>query len=167
MAGIAEMDALLLGRKTYDIFAGYWPDQEARGFDVDLAVPFNRMPKYVASRSNTNLPWNNSILVGGNLESEIAEIKTKHKHIQVIGSLNFVQTLISERLFDVINLWVHPILLGEGKRVFEPGVVPANLNLLGPAITSEQGVICLKYGLGSGSPATGDMSQPDRGLGTE
>ncbi|WP_061001019.1 dihydrofolate reductase family protein [Mycolicibacterium mucogenicum] len=151
-------DALLLGRRTYDIFAGYWPHQ-----DDEFAAMFNRIPKYVASRGEPDLSWSGSTQIGTDLVSEVREIRDRHEHVKVVGSLNFVQTLLREKLFDRIDLWVHPIVLGVGKKVFDGGPVPSNLTLLKPPVSSPAGIVYLQYGLAEGVPATGDMSEPDRG----
>lgn len=158
------MDALLLGRKTYDIFANYWPHQESGG-DAGIATLFNRIPKYVASRSHPTLDWAHSTLLGPDLVADVRALRDRHEHIHVIGSLDFCQTLLEERLFDVLTLWIHPVLLGPGKKIFADGVVPANLRLLEPAVTSPKGTLVLHYALAEGIPATGDMSQPDRDRG--
>ncbi|MCU1523323.1 MAG: deaminase, partial [Microbacteriaceae bacterium] len=126
-SGMAGMDALLLGRRTYDIFAAYWP--HAGG---NIARLFNRLPKYVASRQALNLEWANSTLLGPDVADAVRELRDRHADIHVIGSLDFVQTLFAERLFDRLNLWVYPILLGSGKKVFADGVVPTNLRLIEP-----------------------------------
>jgi dihydrofolate reductase len=76
----------------------------------------------------------------------------------VIGSLNLVQTLLRERLFDRLNLWVYPIVLGTGKKVFDGGAVPASLALLEPPVASANGAVLLRYALAPGTPATGDMT---------
>jgi dihydrofolate reductase len=161
--GMAELDALLLGRRTYDIFAGFWPQQEA-GVDAEIAQLFNRLPKYVASRGNPTLEWANSTLLGSDLVSAIREVRDRHANVRVIGSVNLVQTLLAERLFDRLNLWVFPVVLGTGKKVFADGTVPANLTLAEPVITSKSGAVLLRYALAEGTPGTGDMSQEDRGL---
>ena len=161
-AGIAEMDALLLGRRTYDIFAAYWPHQEG-GVDAEIARTFNRLPKYVASRGTPKLAWSGSTLLGSDLVSAIQDVRERHENIHVIGSLNLVQTLLAERLFDRLTLWVFPVVLGSGKKVFADGAVPANLSLLEPARTSSKGAVLLRYALMDGTPGTGDMSATDRG----
>ncbi len=91
------------------------------------------------------------------------EIRDRHEHVKVVGSLNLVQTLLREKLFDRLDLWVHPIMLGVGKKVFDGGAVPTNLTLLEPPVASPQGPVYLRYGLADGTPGTGDMSAPDRG----
>ena len=73
---------------------------------------FNRIPKYVASRGEPDLSWSGSTQIGTDLVSEVREIRDRHEHVKVVGSLNFVQTLLREKLFDRIDLWVHPIVLG-------------------------------------------------------
>ncbi|MCS0636824.1 dihydrofolate reductase family protein [Streptomyces sp. LP05-1] len=156
-------DALLLGRRTYDIFAGYWPHQED-GEDGGFATLFNSIPKYVASRGTPDLSWAGSTRLGPDLAAAVREIRDRHEHTKVVGSLDLVQTLLRERLFDRLHLWVHPIVLGVGKRVFAGGTVPSNLTLLAPPAASPQGTVFLQYGLTDGTPVTGDMSAPDRGL---
>jgi dihydrofolate reductase len=163
VAGIAAMDALLLGRKTYDIFAGYWPLQED-DFAGGIAGNLNRVPKYVASRSKLNLTWAGSSQLGPDIATAVRDIRDRHENIHVIGSLDFVQTLLSERLFDRLNLFVYPIVLGAGKKVFSSGAVPSNLTLAEPAISTATGTVVLHYELADGTPRTGDMSREDRGL---
>ena len=153
-AGIAELDALLLGRKTYDIFAGYWPHQTDA-----IAEVLNKVPKYVASRGNPTLDWAGSTLLGPDTVDAVRGLRDRHQNVHVIGSLDLVQTLLAERLFDRLNLWVYPIVLGSGKKVFGEGTVPANLPLVEPAVTSPTGAVLLRYGLGEGTPATGDMAR--------
>ncbi|SOC46470.1 Dihydrofolate reductase [Blastococcus aggregatus] len=156
-------DALLLGRRTYDIFAAYWPHQEG-GEDDDIAALFNRVPKYVASRGRPELSWAGSTLLGPDLAAAVREVRDRHEHVTVVGSLDLVQTLLRERLLDRLDLWVHPILLGVGKKLFDGGAVPANLELLEPPAAGATGTVFLRYGFRDGVPATGDMSAPDRGV---
>lgn len=157
-------DALLLGRRTYDIFAAFWPNQEG-GQDNEIATLFNSVPKYVASRGRPDLSWAGSTQLGPDLAGAVREIRDRHENIKVVGSLNLVQTLLRDRLFDRIDLWVHPILLGVGKKVFDDGTVPTNVTLLEPPAVGPTGVVYLRYARADGTPATGDMSAPDRGLG--
>ncbi|MGO4445390.1 dihydrofolate reductase family protein [Mycobacterium sp. 2YAF39] len=146
-------DALLLGRRTYDIFAAYWPHQ-----DDEFGALFNRVPKYVASRGTPDLSWAGSTHLGPDLAGAVREIRDRHEHIKVVGSLNLVQTLLREKLFDRLDLWIHPIVLGAGKRVFDDGAVPTNIALLEPPTASPNGIVYLRYGLAEGIPGTGDMS---------
>lgn len=152
-AGIAKLDALLLGRKTFDIFAGFWPYRTD-----EIAQVFNRVPKYVASRGNPTLEWDGSTLLGPDLAREVREVRDRHENVHVIGSLDFVQTLLAERLFDQLTLWVFPIVLGGGKKVFAGGTVPANLTLVEPAGTTPKGTVTLRYALADGIPGTGSMA---------
>ncbi|CCH86864.1 Bifunctional deaminase-reductase domain protein [Modestobacter italicus] len=159
-------DALLLGRRTYDIFAAFWPHQEG-GEDDAFAALFNRIPKYVASRGTPDLSWAGSSQLGPDLPAAVREVRDRHQHVSVVGSLDLVQTLLRERLFDRLDLWVHPIVLGVGKKVFAGGAVPTNLTLLEPPAAGGRGTVYLRYGLAEGVPATGDMSAPDRGVARE
>jgi len=158
-------DTLLLGRRTYDIFAGFWPHQPSDGEDGSIAELFNSVPKYVASRGTPNLSWAGSTQLGADLGAAVREIRDRHRHIKVVGSLNLVQTLLREQLFDRLDLWVHPVVLGVGKKVFDGGAVPTNVTLLEPPVASPGGIVYLRYGRTEGTPGTGDMSAPDRGLG--
>ncbi|WP_308465818.1 dihydrofolate reductase family protein [Rathayibacter soli] len=151
-SGMEGMDALLLGRRTYDIFASYWP--HANG---PIAQLFNRIPKYMVSHQAQSLEWAGSTQLGPDVASGVRELREKHDNVHVIGSLNFVQTLFAERLFDQLTLWMHPILLGGGKKVFADGVVPANLRLSEPAKSSPRGVVMLRYDLANGTPNVGTM----------
>ncbi|RKR19992.1 dihydrofolate reductase family protein [Arthrobacter oryzae] len=153
VAGMAGMDALLLGRRTYDIFAAYWPHA-----DGTIARLFNRLPKYVASRQTPALEWAGSSLLGPDAVAAVRELRDRHENIHVIGSLDFVQTLFAERLFDRLTLWVYPILLGGGKKVFAAGVVPTNLRLLEPVVASPKGAVLQRYALSDGTPGVGDMT---------
>ncbi|MGZ4784456.1 MAG: dihydrofolate reductase family protein [Acidimicrobiales bacterium] len=164
-AGMQGLDALLLGRRTYDIFAGYWPHQD-QGDDAGIARLFNLVPKYVASRGAPTLDWANSTLLGADITSAIDELRERHAHVHVIGSLDLVQTLLAEGLFDRLSLWIYPILLGTGKQVFADGTVPTNLTLIEPAITSPQGTVHVRYARADGTPSTGDMTRPDRASAT-
>jgi dihydrofolate reductase len=119
-------DALLLGRRTYDVFAAHWPYQEG-GEDGGIAALFNGVPKYVASRGRPDLSWAGSTQVGPDLAGAVREIRDRHEHVKVVGSLGLVQTLLREKLFDRLDLWVHPVVLGVGKKVFGGGAVPTNL----------------------------------------
>ena len=152
-SGMAGMDALLLGRRTYDIFAAYWP--HAGGGIAEL---FNRLPKYVASRQMPDLDWAGSTLLGPDVAAAVRGLRDRPSNIHVIGSLNFVQTLLAERLFDRLTLWVYPILLGSGKKVFADGVVPTNLRLIEPVVASPMGAVLQRYALADGTPGVGDMS---------
>lgn len=159
-------DALLLGRRTYDIFAAYWPHQGG-GEDQGIAALFNRIPKYVASRGTPDLSWEGSEQLGPDLPAEVRQLRERHRQVKVVGSLDLVQTLLREQLFDRLDLWLHPIVLGAGKEVFAGGAVPTNVTLLEPPTASPNGTVYLRYGRADGVPQTGDMSAPGRGAGRD
>lgn len=119
-------DALLLGRKTYDIFAEYWPKQASNAFSDQL----NTVTKYVASRKLKKVEWQNSHLIEGDVAKAVPKIKQKHKEVRVIGSANLLQTLLKNDLVDRFNLWVYPVILGSGKRLFADGTTPARMKLV-------------------------------------
>lgn len=155
MAGIRRMDALLLGRKTYDIFAAYWPVY-GEGPASEIARTFDALPKYVASRGAPELDWQGSQLLGRDTRAAVADLRERHEEIHVIGSVDFARTLVRERLFDVLNLWVYPIVLGAGKRLFPTDGPAFGLRLLEPPVAGERGALLLRYGPG-GEVTTGSM----------
>lgn len=155
--GIEAMDALLLGRRTYDIFASYWPNQ-LDGPAASIARKFDAIPKYVASRGTPELGWRGSHLLGSNLVQELSAMRERHQEIHVIGSIDFARTLVSEGLFDELNLWVYPIVVGAGKRLFTDDGPPASLELHAAEPASEKGAVLLRYGWSGARPATGDMT---------
>ena len=153
--GMRDLDALLLGRLTYDIFAAYWP-HHTEGPAGGIGRLFNRVPKYVASRdAGIRLEWEGSTRVGADLAAEIAELRAKHREVHVIGSLDFVHSLLAEGLFDELNLWVYPILLGAGKKVFDDSALPSVLTLLAPPVTGAGGVMLVRYGRTDRVPPVG------------
>ncbi|WP_350351028.1 dihydrofolate reductase family protein [Microbacterium sp. A8/3-1] len=153
--GMRQLDALLLGRRTYDIFASYWP-HHTEGESGEIGTLFNRVPKYVATRdAGFALDWEGSARVGNDLAAEIAAMRENHREVHVIGSVDFVHTLLAEGLFDELNLWVYPILLGAGKKVFDDGALPSVLELLEPAKTDDGGVTLLRYGRTEKVPEVG------------
>ena len=151
---IERMDALLLGRKTYDIFAAYWPNAPK---DFAIAKKLNAVPKYVASTTLKAADWNNSTVIEGDVAAAVAKAKDDHNEIHVIGSTDLAQTLLQGELVDRINLWVYPLLLGTGKRLFGDGTVPAAMKLKTSA-TFPSGAILLVYDL-AGKPTYGNMAE--------
>lgn len=130
---------LLLGRKTYDIFAAYWPHQDESA--SPFAREFNKARKYVASRSPIKLDWNNSVLLQGDIAEEIKKLKAEDgPELQVYGSGNLVQTLLKNDLVDELRLKIFPITLGTGKRLFTEGAIPAAFKLTDSGV-SPKGVI--------------------------
>lgn len=155
--GIQAMDALLLGRRTYDIFAAYWPYQ-LDSEDAGIARKFDTIPKYVASRGAPDLAWRGSHLLGADLAAEIQALRERHQEIHVIGSIDFARTLFAEGLFDQLNLWVHPIVVGPGKRLFPDDGPAAALELVSAEPATEMGTVLLRYRPTGAVPATGDMA---------
>ena len=134
---------LLLGRKTYEIFAAYWP--YANTSENPFAARINNAKKYVASKTLTKLDWNNSELIKGDVWNEIKKIKEQDgPEIQVHGSGNLIQMLLKHDLVDELWLKVFPITLGVGKRLFAEGTIPAGFKLLESEI-SPSGVIIASY----------------------
>ena len=133
---------LVLGRKTYEIFAGYWPYQTE---DNAIARTFNAAKKHVASRTLKSLQWNNSSVLGGDVVSAITALKGQPGHdLQIIGSGNLIQTLQAASLIDEYNAWVYPVVLGRGKRLFENGSKPCALRLVASKV-SKTGVVMCTY----------------------
>ena len=132
---------LVLGRKTYDIFAAYWPKApEAAG-----GKPLNDATKYVASRSAPTLEWSNSVLIEGDAAEGIAKLKQEDgPELQVHGSGNLIQTLLRHDLVDEYRLWVFPLVVGSGKRLFADGTIPSALKLVESTV-STTGVVIGTY----------------------
>jgi dihydrofolate reductase len=132
---------LLLGRRTYDIFAAYWPNApEEAG-----AKPLNDATKYVASRSHRDLAWGPSVLLEENAADAIVTLKQEDgPELQVHGSGDLTQTLLRHDLVDEYRLWVFPVVLGSGKRLFAVGTIPAALRLVDTTI-STTGVVIGTY----------------------
>ncbi len=124
---------LVLGRKTYDIFAAYWPHAS----DNPGAEPLNNATKYVISRSGRTLEWGPSVLIEGDAAAGIAALKNDDgPELQVHGSGNLIQTLLRHNLVDQYRLWVFPLVIGSGKRLFAEGTIPAGLKLVGSVVSS-------------------------------
>lgn len=139
----AEADALLLGRKTYEIFASYWPHFEPA--DDPLATELNSMPKYVASRTLDAVEWRNSTLLSGDVAEAVEDLKNESGDvIMTQGSADLIQTLFAHDLVDEFRLWIFPLILGDGKRLFGGGTIPAALELTNVE-TSSTGVQILRY----------------------
>jgi dihydrofolate reductase len=133
---------LVLGRKTYQIFEAYWPHQPD---DHPIAKTFNATRKYVASRTLTELRWNNSTLLHGDVASAIGALKTQPgPDLQIIGSGNLIQTLQSASLIDEYNVWTFPVVLGRGKRLFSEAAKPSALRLVRSQV-STTGVVMSTY----------------------
>jgi dihydrofolate reductase len=145
---------LVLGRKTYDIFAAYWPHApEEAG-----AKPLNEAIKYVASRGQPALGWSRSVLIEGDAAEGIAALKKSDgPELQVHGSENLIQTLLRHSLIDQYRLWVFPLVIGSGKRLFADGTIPSGLKLVDSKV-STTGVIIGTYEP-AGEIVTGSFAQ--------
>jgi dihydrofolate reductase len=133
---------LVLGRKTYEIFEAYWPYQPE---DDPIARTLNAAKKHVASRTLKSLQWNNSSVLGGDIVSAVTALKAQPgQDLQIIGSGNMIQTLQAASLIDEYNVWVYPVVLGRGKRLFENGATPCALRLVASKV-SATGVVMSTY----------------------
>ena len=141
---------LLLGRKTYEIFASYWPDHENEWPGI------NQVTKYVASNTLSAHSWRNTVFLKENVADQIKNLKLQNgSDLQVHGSGNFIQTLLKYDLVDEFWLKIFPITLGNGKRLFENGTIPANFSLLEYKV-SPKGVFIANYKR-DGEPETGSF----------
>ena len=139
---MAAADTMLLGRHTYEEFAGYWAD---KGSDVDFADVMNNTPKLVASTTLKAIDWQNSTLIRGDVTDELRRIKQQPgKHISITGSATLVRSLLREGLIDELRLLVHPIVVGSGKRLFESQDERIPLKLV-ESRTFSTGVLYLTY----------------------
>ncbi|HUU32826.1 MAG TPA: dihydrofolate reductase family protein [Vicinamibacterales bacterium] len=148
MSAIFEKaDAFLLGRTTYDIFAGHWPRVTDEN-DI-VARKLNTLPKFVASRTRASFDWTNTTLVR-DVAEEVTAIKERFAgELQVHGSAGLAQTLIAHDLIDEYRLLTFPVVVGSGKRLFGAGAVPATLKLVSTSTTSTGTVISV-YRRGGG-----------------
>jgi dihydrofolate reductase len=122
---------LLLGRGTYEIFAAHWPFDEG-----PIADHLNSTRKHVASRTRDELEWNNSTLITGDVAGYVERIKSEDgPEIQVHGSPGLIQTLLENDLIDEFRIWIFPVVIGDGKRLFGDGAVPAGLQLVDSQVT--------------------------------
>jgi dihydrofolate reductase len=145
---------LLLGKRTYDIFAAFWPNTDQ---DQSVAKPFNATKKYVVSHSPAELAWHNSILVTGNVEEEIKKLKAMDApDLWVHGSGNLIQTLFKNNLIDRMHIWMFPVTVGGGKRLFAEGTLPIGFKLV-ESQSSTTGVIIATYEA-AGTLQTGSLA---------
>jgi dihydrofolate reductase len=129
----SRTEALLLGRKTYEIFAGSWGvwDEKAKGLQGELTRRYNRIPKYVASRTLTEVGWQNSQLLGPDVPAAVEKLRAEPGgEIRVWGSTELIRTLAEHDLVDEYRLAVYPLVLGTGKKLFSDGFALARLTLV-------------------------------------
>ena len=159
----SRADCFLLGRRTYEIFAASWPSFPE---DTDpIASRLNNLPKYVVSTTLADAEWHNSTVISGDLPTEVAKLKERHTgEIQVHGSAGLAQSLHEHGLIDEYRLFIEPVVLGTGKRLFEPGSEPTGLRLEDSKVMSK-GTILAVYRRG-GKPEYGTF-QMDEGYGLD
>jgi dihydrofolate reductase len=144
---------MLLGRRTYEIFAAYWPNEG----DNPIAKAFNKATKYVVTRSLDQLDWKNSQHIGGDVVDEVRRLKASDgPALHVWGSSELLQTLIAADLIDEYRIWIFPVVLGEGKRLFENSVPPRGLALVETRSTPK-GVLINTY-RSAGQVKTGSLA---------
>jgi dihydrofolate reductase len=141
VAHFANAEAFLLGRKTYEIFAGYWP--RVTDPDNPIAAPLNSLPKYVVTSTLTSLAWHNSTPVTGELADEVGKLKARPgNELQVHGSGELAAALIAGGLVDELRLMIFPVILGTGKQLFPREPIAAAMRLADSS-TSSTGVTML------------------------
>jgi dihydrofolate reductase len=146
IADVQASDALLLGRTTYDIFRDYWP-----GKTDEIGRAFDHVPKYVASRGTPELSWDTSIQIT-DVCAEVRDLCERHEQIHTWGSANLLQTLFREALVDRVNLWVCPIVIGQGKKLFPEGTAATRFEQVEPPKSYPAGVMLLRYRCLEGPP---------------
>jgi dihydrofolate reductase len=152
---LSEHFDLLLGRKTYEIFAAHWPYAEA-GPDDLIARQFNSITKYVATRSSMELTWKGSVALH-DAAADVARLRNENgPHLLTQGSSELIQTLLAHDLIDEIRVFTFPIVLGVGKKLFAEGAKPAAFNLVDSKVTP-RGVMIGRYER-AGAVKTGDYA---------
>nr|WP_254703261.1 dihydrofolate reductase family protein [Pseudarthrobacter sp. C4D7] len=146
-AEISRMDALLLGRKTYDIFASYWPHQSG-----DIANALNRVPKFVVSGSLTDPGWAGTTVLPDALAA--GRLRDEYGQVHLFGSGALIRSLLAAGTLDRLHLWLYPVVLGQGKRLFDAGTQPSTFRLAEPVRSFPKGAVSLVY-----EPAGGVVTQ--------
>jgi dihydrofolate reductase len=150
-------ESMVLGRKTYEIFAAHWPYAPK---DDPIAPKLNAMPKYVASRTLKKLEWNNSTLLGEPVAQNLARLKGDGNGMMLMfGSGGLIRSLLPHELIDELRLWIFPLLLGKGKRMFPDDASPAGLKLT-EAKSFGTGVVLQRYHR-AGKPSYGSFLNPN------
>ncbi|MGN8128945.1 dihydrofolate reductase family protein [Paenarthrobacter sp. 22069] len=135
---ISRMDALLLGRKTYDIFAAYWPHQTG-----DIADTLNRVPKFVVSGSLADPVWAGTTVLPD--AAAAGRIRDEYQQVHMFGSGVLIRSLLEAEVLDRLHLWLYPVVLGQGKRLFDAGTLPSTFTLAEPARSFPKGAVSLVY----------------------
>jgi dihydrofolate reductase len=141
MASIERTDALLLGRRTYDIFASYWPFQPTE--DNPVAAKFAAIPKYVVSRTLENPSWADTTVLRD--AADVGRLRDEFDEVHTWGSGELLRSLLAQGLLDRLNLWMYPIAIGTGKRLFDSGAVPMTFRPAQPAQVFDAGVMALAF----------------------
>jgi dihydrofolate reductase len=150
---MGRLDALLLGRKTYDIFAGYWPNVEDD--DNPVATRFNAIPKYVVSTTLSDPTWSGTEVISDDVVARIAGLKEQPgNELQVHGSAQLLQTLLDNGLIDELKIFQSPVVLGSGKRLFREGAVPTAYEVTEHQITSTGSVYTVYRPVGPPQPGS-------------
>ncbi|MFF1883662.1 dihydrofolate reductase family protein [Pseudarthrobacter sp. NPDC058196] len=137
-AEIGRMDALLLGRRTYDIFSAYWPHQAG-----DIAAALNRVPKFVVSRTLSAPDWAGTTVLPD--EGAAGRLRDEYGEVHMFGSGVLIRSLLAADVLDRLHLWLYPVTLGQGKRLFDAGTIPASYRLAEPARSFPKGAVSLVY----------------------
>jgi dihydrofolate reductase len=140
---MSKAGALLLGRKTYDIFSGYWPTE---GKNIEFWGPLmNSLPKFIASNTLKKTDWQNSKLLKSDIKAEVSKLKSEPgKDIYIFGSGDLCQTLMRDGQIDEYFLMVYPLVLGKGKKLFREGSAKQDLELFSSK-TIKSGILILRY----------------------
>jgi dihydrofolate reductase len=146
---------LLLGKVTYNIFASFWPTTKT---DQEVAIPFNKNKKYVVSHNPFEPTWNNSEVITGDIVTKIKKLKEQDgPDLWVWGSGNLIQTLLENNLIDLMHLWIHPLTIGTGKKLFAKGTQAQSFKLVDSKIGTN-GIIFATYEP-AGGVKTGTMGK--------
>ncbi|MEJ1179435.1 MULTISPECIES: dihydrofolate reductase family protein [unclassified Pseudarthrobacter] len=137
-AEIERIDALLLGRKTYDIFAAYWPHQSD-----DIGGTLNSVPKFVVSNSLTDPAWSGTTVLPN--ATTAGRLREEYDQVHMFGSGVLIRSLLAADVLDRLHLWLYPVTLGQGKRLFDAGTIPATFRLAEPARSFPKGAVSLVY----------------------
>ncbi|MGX5715215.1 dihydrofolate reductase family protein [Arthrobacter sp. MAHUQ-56] len=149
-AEISRIDALLLGRKTYDIFASYWPHQTG-----EIGDALNRVPKFVVSSTLANPEWAGTTVLPD--AAAAGRLRDQYEQVHMFGSGVLIRSLLAADVLDRLHLWLYPVVLGQGKRLFDAGTVPATFRLIEPARSFPKGSVSLVYER-AGDVETAEMS---------
>jgi dihydrofolate reductase len=147
---IARIDALLLGRKTYDIFASYWPQQSD-----EIGGTLNRVPKFVVSSTLTDPSWAGTTVLPD--AAAAGRLRDDFNEVHMFGSGVLIRSLLAADAIDRLHLWLSPVTLGQGKRLFDGGTIPSSFRLAEPARSFPKGAVSLVYER-SGDVETQDMA---------